>query len=244
MLIATINHLSNDGVLALVSKINSGLEALAENNVTPDVLLGPDYSLVTHDAMSKKRPNTIAEREYVLKNIKRISKYFPQVTLLPGSMFWYKKNHDSEKSDETFMSVPVYRSGKLLTELFKERDNGESEKTKTYAKSIGRDAVYHRGDSRKNSLTIADQKIAVEICGDHGNQDVKGVNLELIMAYDNKGGFYVTTANNQWSRSAVVCNGFDGVSSAIYFDAKTQNFKSLSSKKYKELELFNILLSQ
>jgi hypothetical protein len=201
---------------------------LQNKGISADILVGPDYGLTTKSAMAEKRPNTVTERESVIKYIKNISKSFPKTIFIPGTMFWYAKNPET-KSYEAFISAPVYKNQHLMAEFFKERDVDEGYKATEFGKKIGKEISYRKGHSTDNFLSFQDKKIALEICADHGNQNVNGSDIELILAYDNKAGFYINPMNDSWSRHAIVCDGYSGTSTAQYFDSDKHDFKLLNS---------------
>ncbi len=228
MIVGVVNHNSYSGSEQYLTQLDTSIISLLENKIIPDVIIGPDYGLVTKDAMQENRPNTMQERQDVLKKLKSLSKKIPQTFLISGSMFWYQKN--KEENDYAFSSVPVYKNGSLIDEFHKERDVTEGVSAKLYGEKIGRKAIYKRGDSAKNFMNINGKSVAIEICADHGNQNVKGVDLELILAFDNKGGFYINQCNDSWSRYAVMCNGYTGDDLAQYYSTETkfQNIESMN----------------
>jgi hypothetical protein len=219
MIVGVVNHTSNSGAEEFLDKLDRSMGIIKREGFDVDILIGPDYSLVTKDAMAANRPNTMGERYSILSDVKSISKSLPSTVIIPGTMFWHQKNKQ-ESIDDVFLSAPAYKNGHLVAELFKERDNGEAPSAERYGNLIGKKAVYKRGNSKNNFMTIRGNRVAIEICGDHGNQDAKGVDLEIIMAYDNKAGFYITAANNNWNRYAVLCDGYSGTDSAQYFDTE------------------------
>jgi|GEM_PF-3399802 hypothetical protein len=219
MIVGVVNHTSNSGAEEFLEKLDRSTSIIHREGFDVDILIGPDYSLMTKNAMSTDRPNTMAERYNILNNIKSISKTLPSTIIMPGTMFWYQKNKQ-ESIDDVFLSAPVYKSGHVLTEFFKERDNGEASSANRNGALLGREAKYNRGNNKNNFININGNRVAIEICGDHGNQDVRGVDLEIIMAYDNKAGFYLTSANNNWNRYAILCDGYSGTDLAQYFDTE------------------------
>jgi len=199
MKIALVSHLSHEGPDSLLEKMQSGLSGL---KAMPDVVCGPDYGLASH---YNRKPVNQQERQYLLGRIKELSKQFPHTQIIPGTMPWIDKT-------QMYQSAPVYKSGKLQHEFFKERDCGEA----NLAESVGK--KYFRGKSDDNVFKIDGKKICYEICGDHGNQNVDGCFLELISSLDSRGGFYISQINNGWKHYGATTNGIDGETACFLFD--------------------------
>jgi len=113
---------------------------------------------------------------------------------------------------EIVCEAPVFHHGNLLGIFHKEKENGEE----GLAEKNG--YTYKRGNNSKNRLSFKGKKIALELCGDHGVQDVHGCDLELILAYDNRAGFWISASNDDFKRSAVVCDGYAPKVEAFDYD--------------------------
>jgi hypothetical protein len=212
MKLALIAHKSEDGPAELFRNLEADLGNL---NSVPNILCGPDYALAEHYC---NFPNSSIERQKILKKIKRLSKQFPQTEMIIGTMPWVEK-------ENMYLSGPLYKSGRMLKEFFKKRDNGESElasKVKTR---------FIPGNSNQNRLVVSKKGICYEICGDHGNQDVQGCDLELISALDTRGGFYISPVNDSWRHYGAIANGIDGSTACFLFNPN-------SSQRVVEIEPF------
>ena len=226
MIIATVSHESSRGAKDLLGKIESTLENTAKiGEEQPAVIFGPDYGLIVDETFS---PLSSAQRQAVLKQIKGISKRFPQTRIIPGTMPWIE-------GQIMYHSAPMYHSGRLEREFFKETDNGESKLAAKYG------LTFRKGRSEENNFFIEDRKICYEICGDHGKQNVTGCFAELIAALDQNKGFYVSILNDAWRHYGLLTNGLDGVTRAQdYSPAELQKLKELPFRTDKETKYFNL----
>jgi hypothetical protein len=228
MIIGAIRHKSDEGVEKYLSKLESEIRSSYEYGFTPDIIIGPDYALSRRHGGDIETPNSLEERQEILKQIKDISKEYPKTRIIPGTMFW----HDNTNAH---LSAPMYSSGRMIQEFFKERSNGEFEVAKKLS------LTYKKGDNDKNRFIKDGKNISLEICGDHGTQDVKGIDLQLILAYDNRAGFYITINNDNSSRLGLVCNGYDAETKLNYYDAKKKsliNIKPIFSDN--KIDLYRI----
>ena len=152
----------------------------------PDVIVGPDYGLVSY---SKDRVNRkdIINADQILSEL---SAKTPSTLIVPGTYALF---------DQGYHAAPIFRGGKLINRFFKET-NVENV---AFANENG--FRYKRGDSDKNKIMHNGKKITVEICSDHGKQRVdRDTFLELILTRDLNAGFYLNAFNDNFSRYAIV----------------------------------------
>ncbi|MBS3100491.1 hypothetical protein J4463_04760 [Candidatus Pacearchaeota archaeon] len=195
-------------------------EALRYGKV--DIAVGPDHAL-----MPKPEALMIENfkaRESLAKHIGgrvlKISKEFPQTLLLPGTGFQIVKTPLGAIYGVALRCpVALYGCPYVLSSnnhFDKETDAGEEDLAKQS------DYNYIPGDSSKNKTKHKKKKITLEICSDHGKQRVdKDTFLEIILARDQFGGFYVGASNDDFDRYAIVCNslkkfGDDSNENAVY----------------------------
>jgi hypothetical protein len=155
--------------------------------IKSDIIIGPYGSLGR--GLSSKQTKT-----EVYDSISSLSSGTNSL-ILPGTIF-YEINET-----EAVCEAPLFHRGSLIKNFHKEKDNGLG----NLAEQNG--YIYKRGDNSKNNFEIRGRKIAVELCGDHGIQDATGCDLELILAYDSRAGFWISAFNDDFSRFAVVCDG-------------------------------------
>lgn len=159
----------------------------------PDIIIGPDYAL-------NFSPAEISSREHcnnIISMYSSLSAKHPSALIIPGTIL-YQIN---EK--EAVCEAPVFLGGGLKKQLWKDSDNGEA----GLAAKSG--LVYKRGCHKNKQFNYNGKKIAVEICGDHGRQDVRGCDLEIILAYDQKAGFWLNVLNDDFARKVVLCDGYE-----------------------------------
>ncbi len=183
---------------------------------SPDIVVGPDYSLYFLDSKGHIQFNKVDEAVKRLKELSRTSK----TLIAPGTLPLYL---DFEKIAH---SAPIFKEGNYLFSFRKETDVENSDfATKN-------DLVYERGDSSKNKLFYNGKKIAFEICSDHGKQLIdKDTFLEIIMAYDDKAGFYLRPNNDNFSRYAIVVDGRKPDVSGFRYDFEKKKLSFLKEKK-------------
>jgi hypothetical protein len=238
MNIGFINHKSDEGAKEFLKKLDESIAYLNKNNIQLDILAGPDYALASKEAMKEKRPNSMHERYEVLRDVKDISKKIPKTILIPGSMFWHEKVKTG--IDNAFVSSLLYKSGAVVKEFYKERDADEENRAKNYGTIIRRGIEYKRGNSKNNFFNHDGKKIALEICADHANQDVKNCDLELILAYDTNAGFYINARNDSWSRYAGLCDGLKGESMIQHYDSNNRKFSQIEPITNGSLSIYEI----
>ena len=196
MKIATIlHHIGRENPELFLKKLE---EALLIDRA--DVIIGPDYSL-NYDL---SRPNTLEERDAVFSQIAEFCQD-SEPLIIPGTMSY-------PLGEGMLHAAPVFRGGNLSLEFLKKRDNGESQ----LAERAG--LTFIRGSNSGNRISLDGLTFAVEICGDHGTQDVRGCDVELILAYDKNAGFHVSAGNDGFARKAVVCDGYKPFASAFDYD--------------------------
>jgi hypothetical protein len=192
------------------------LDALGESVSLADIILAPDYAL----DFSTERPNTSEQQQELYGEIKSISRG-RKTLIIPGTISYPIGN-------EMVHVAPVFCEGNLTAEFLKERDNGESR----LAEKAG--LTFKRGNSKDNRISFGGREIAVEVCGDHGTQDARGCDIELIMAYDKHAGFYINAGNGGWARKAVVCDGYKPFASAFDYDpARSTKLDTISGETIK-----------
>jgi hypothetical protein len=152
-----------------------------------DIIIGP------YDSLGKGLSSGKTKKE-VYDSLASLSSKTNSL-ILPGTIT-YPIN-----DKEVVCEAPLFQQGSLINIFHKEKENGEGD----LAEKNG--YVYKRGNNSKNNFIFNKQKIAVELCGDHGVQDAKGCDLELILAYDTRAGFWISAFNDDFSRFAVVCDG-------------------------------------
>jgi len=191
-----------------------------------DVVIGSDYTL----DFELTRPNTTSEKENIYKEIENLSRV-SSTLVLPGTISY-------PLSDTEMVHVaPVFCEGSLLAELRKKRDNGEGD----LAKLAGLNFV--RGNGHRKLIEHAGKKFAVEICGDHGSQNVRGCDIELILAYDKNAGFHLNSINSNFSRKVVVCDGYEPFASAFDYNhlRREERLRIVSGKVVdRKLKIFEI----
>jgi len=129
--------------------------------------------------------------------IESLVKFFPKTTLIPGTGPLLTETGKME------CVAPIYEKGNLSYLFTKETDVGN------FQRAFKNGLDYIRGDSSKNFFIKDGKKITVEICSDHGKQEVaEDTFLEIILADDRKAGFYLRANNDSFSRYAFVCDGF------------------------------------
>ncbi|MBT7706649.1 hypothetical protein HN747_04330 [archaeon] len=188
MKIALLKHLSNLGYESLLDSANRCICV-----DSPDLIIGPDYGL----SLPMLETHQKNSRQDVLGSVQELSRAHPSVRLILGSMSW-------QDGDKMLHSSPSYTGGELQNEFFKKRSNGEAD----MARASGLQFV--GGDSSLNQFNFGNKRFSYEICGDHGHQDVSGVDVELISAYDTNFGFYVNATNDHWDRIVLGTDGLSG----------------------------------
>jgi len=164
----------------------------------PTLIIGP-YDSLGKGLSSKKR------KEDVYAQLRLLSSKSDSL-IIPGTIT-YPINES-----EIVCEAPIFHKGNLIGTFHKEKDNGESDLAEK------NNYIYKRGNNSKNNLSFGGKKIAVELCGDHGVQDVKGCDLELILAYDNRAGFWLSAFNDDFKRKAIVCDGYAPKVEAFDYD--------------------------
>lgn len=185
-------------ISAILHKIGKGNSQELREKVAgalefSDIVVGPDYAL-------NLNPNKVSSpgdyRNRVFE-YKTLSARHPSKLIIPGTILY------PIDSRQVVCEAPVFLEGKLNTQLWKDSDNGEGE----LAKKDG--FVYRRGSHESKQFGYKGKKIAVEICGDHGRQNVRGCDLEIILAYDKKAGFWLNSSNDDFARKVILCDGYE-----------------------------------
>lgn len=207
MIIGAINHKSEEGASLLFSKVDVALKKYQEMGLKMpiDILFGPDYGL----ACNLKEINTSAEREELIAKSRDVSSRIPSTIFIPGSMSW-------NRGSEMYHSAPVFQGGNLINEFYKNTNNGEGQQARAH------NFRFVPGNCDVNLFELDGKKIAYEICGDHGKQDVSGCDIELISALDNKAGFYTSVTNDSWPHFGTMTNGLDGKSLCQFYDPSSE----------------------
>lgn len=221
MRIGLINHESVRGFEELLMKASKSLEKIPTSEM-PNLLVGPDYGC----ALTIDRVNSPSERQKVLREVKGLSKEYPGVRLLLGSMAWKDGNYMRHSS-------PMYSNGKLINEFYKKRSNGEMD----LAKRNG--LTFMDGDCNKNRFLFGGMNICYEICGDHGTQDVTGCDVELISAYDLNHGFYLHIGNDSWDHFGLVCDGLSGTTMGQKFTVG-KGLVDLPKTKFGGIDIYDL----
>jgi len=197
---------------AVLHKVREGnLDSLVRKLKTamalgPDIIIGPDYSLNPNP----EKVSSSKQKETIYNLICSISENSDSL-ILPGTILYPINEH------EVVCEAPVFLRGKILKSFFKERDNWERKLAEKDGYS------YRKGDSSKNKFDYLGKRIAVKICGDHGNQDVRGCNLEIILTYDSKAGFWLSVANDTFARKVIICDGYSPKAEAFDYDPNRNN---------------------
>lgn len=199
MRIAAILHKAGGTIDDVFSKMeNASAEA--------DVVVAPDYAL----SCDIDRPNSRKEYEWVSERLADLSSRYAGL-IIPGTM--------ALQEERTLKVVcPVYKDGQKIKELQKKRSSPVEGRM---AQRFRLD--YSRGDSSQNYISYqngsAAGSIAVEICADHGSQKIPdNTFLELVLAYDQKAGFYQGATTPKFKRHILVNDSFRPKISAYLFD--------------------------
>jgi len=179
----------------VLSNVDSALKS------SPAIIVGSDYSL--NPMIGEITPVEFKDRIY--QEFLDISRD-KNVLIIPGTVL-YPRN-----STQVICEAPVFWDGELFGTYIKERDAGEAR----LAQENGFE--YFRGDCSKNHFKFNGLNIALEICKDHGNQDVRRCDLEIILAFDSKAGFSPRPPCDNFARKAVVCDGYGPSVDFIDFD--------------------------
>jgi hypothetical protein len=192
----------------------------------PDIIFGPDYALSFTD---KEDINDFNQRDIAINKLEELSKDFPKTIILPGTgPFILRKGVMGH-------AIPMISNGKTICEFRKETNVGDSR----FAKRNG--LVYERGDSSNNKFYKEDKKITVEICSDHGKQRIdKDTYLELISAYDDRAGFYLRPGSDDFSRFAIVADGFAPKVDGFYYDHISRQPRFLEEQIKGDLHIFDL----
>ncbi len=170
-----------------LQKIESALE------YSPDIIVGPDYALSYYNKQGKIK---FFMREEIISKLEKISEKNSKTIIIPGTSPFALNN------SEMGHSTMVFKAGKKINEFRKETCVGDQE----IAEENGMN--YVGGNSDNNFFYLNDKKIAVEICSDHGKQRVPlDTFAELILAYDDRAGFWIRANNDNFTRFAIVTDG-------------------------------------
>jgi hypothetical protein len=192
-----------------------------------DIIIGPYSSLRSN---KDKRLSSRREKDDVYRRCSSISQRFKGI-ILPGTIV-YPINER-----EIVCEAPCFYNGKLLISFWKERENGEGDLAEE------NDYVYKKGDNSKNKFAFLGKKIAVELCGDHGNQNVRDCNLELILTHDSKAGFWLNASNDAFARKAIVCDGYSPKAEAFDYDPnRSPRIIQITGEKNKSGDIVNFVV--
>jgi predicted amidohydrolase len=159
----------------------------------PDIIVGPDYAL---SYLNESGRIKFSMREEIISKLEKLSHKYPKTIIVPGTTPFALSDL------ETGHSAMIFHNGKKIYEFRKETCVGDQK----IAEKNGR--TYVGGCSDNNYFFIGSKKIAVEICSDHGKQQVPlDTFLELILTYDDNAGFWIRANNDDFSRYAIVCDG-------------------------------------
>jgi hypothetical protein len=182
--------------------------------INPDLIIGP------YDSLGRGLSSSEKKRE-IYRWLGDFSSKSDSL-IIPGTIS-YPIN---EK--EMVCESPVFHQGKLIHFFHKEKDNGEEDL------AMQNGYGYKRGNNFKNKLDFKGKKIGVELCGDHGVQDTHGCDLELILAYDNRAGFWLSASNDDFKRKAIVCDGYAPKVEAFDYDPSRINRLQLAPCEVKD----------
>ncbi len=195
------------------------VEALKDN---PSIIIGPDASLNSGKLSNRKY------KEEVYEELRLLSSKSKSL-IAPGSITYPINDF------EIVCESPLFYRGELFGVFHKEKDNGEESLAKENC------LIYRRGDNSKNKFNFKGKDIALEICGDHGSQNVTGCDLELILAYDSRAGFWLNSSNDGFARKVVLCDGYSPKIGAFDYDpSKSPRLKLIPGKNKKIFMSFEI----
>ncbi len=207
---AILHKIGKENVASFLTKIAGTI------NDKPDVIIGPDASLNYCEL------NSIKDKNEIYNHLALLSSKSDSL-IAPGTITY------AINDEELVCEAPIFYRGKLLATFHKEKDNGEGEIAQKH------NLVYKSGDNSKNKFEFGGKKIALEICGDHGSQDTSGCDLEFILAHDSRAGFWIGPSNNDFSRKAVLCDGYAPQAGAFEYDInKTPKLRLLDSENKKD----------
>lgn len=192
-------------IAGLLHKIGSGLEVLFSKlegaSRDSEIVIAPDYAL----QVDITRANTDQEYDRICRLLEKLSSKDGSL-IIPGTI-----PHSEDGKTMTLQS-PVFNKGNLQI-LTKETDRREED----FARSQG--LTYKKGDCNKNNIPYRGRNIAVEICSDHGHQRIpQDTFLEIILAFDQKAGFWIGPSTPKFIRHIVVCDGFKPEVEGFYMD--------------------------
>jgi len=203
MKIAAILHKVNPAANDF-AEIENFLSKLIEASLSEsDIVIGPDYALGSYLTNA-----SLAHKAELFERLSLISQKSKSL-IIPGTLS-YAVFEDSE--GRMVHSAPIFLNGQLQQEFLKERDNGE------LARAERAELLYSKGDSSKNRLSYQGKIICVGICGDHANQNVRGSDLELVLAFDRNAGFWPRPPNDRFKRKVIVCDGYEPKAEAFDYD--------------------------
>lgn len=194
MKIAGIFHKKGSGLDSLFGK----LERASKDS---DIVIASDYALQADPI----RLNTSAEYDRICRFLEDLSLKTTSL-IIPGTLPY------SEDDRTMVLQSPTFDRGNLRI-LNKETDRGEANFAKSHS------LTYKRGDCNNNNIPYSGKNIVVEICSDHGHQKIPtNTFLEVILAYDQKAGFYVGVNTPRFPRHVLVCDSFEPKVEGFYLD--------------------------
>ncbi len=216
MKINAIIHQSEEGFSSFMPKLAN---ALRDN---PSIVIGP-YDSLSEDY---SKVSSIKKKNKIYNQFISFSSNSDSL-IVPGTIT-YKINNK-----EIVCEAPIFYKGRLLYIFHKEKDNGEGD----LAEKIN--CVYKRGDNSRNRFKFNGKDIALELCGDHGVQNTHGCDLELILTYDNRAGFWINSMNDSFNRKAVLCDGYSPKAEAYNYDIN-EGLGLIEGKKKKDFVSFEL----
>ena len=174
-------------------------------NQKPDIVVGPDYGL---SFLNQREKIKFGMRNYIIQTLDKISNNSPETLIVPGTT-------PLKLSDEYMgHSAMIFKNGKKIDEFRKETDVGDHKVAKK------NNLIYKGGDSYRNHLEHMGKEITIEICSDHGKQRFeKDPFLEIILAYDDRAGFFPTRAGyDNFTRWGVISDGRSGKASCFNYN--------------------------
>ncbi len=209
------------------SKFERALDKCYDESGIVDVAVGPDYAL----CQLSDPENCLIDFESVKNTLKRfgeISQKYKKTLMFPGT--------SPKLVREGVMQhfCPVFINGRKIKNVFKETNAHDSEiakKNNLVYEGVNSDRIYFKnGDI-----------ILASICSDHGKKSIpENTFLEIIMAYDDFGGFY-SKPGDFLERFGFIANGYDGSVECVHFnpfgqsegletEVETENFKTYTLK--------------
>jgi len=189
-----------------------------------DLFVGPDYAL----SHRFDQVSTIAEgrdlREYLL----RLSRHFPDTTIIPGTL-----PLQINKKEMQHLAL-VYQNGREMA-FAKQTDHGEEET----AEKAGLE--YKKGEAVPAVFSIDGKKAWIHICGDRGRtQNVYDADLEIILAQDIKAGFHFGAATPRNPRHLILSDSYHPKAEILRFSPPNTHKLLKPIEEINSLRIFEI----